>query len=103
MQVYLNGVLLNSRSNSSTNVSSFDSFYIGSGWYGDYDGLMDDLRIYDYALSQPEIAYVATNGSGILDVPLMTPADLHPDNIIDFNDFIIFADHWLEDLLYPCD
>ena len=101
MQVFLNGELINSRDDSSKIISVFDSFTIGSGWYGDYDGLMDDLRVYDYPLSQPEIAYVATNGTGILDLPLMTPADLNPDNKIDFNDLIILASHWLENALFP--
>ena len=101
MQVFLNGVLINSRTNSSKVISEFDSFTIGSGWYGDYDGLMDDLRIYDYALSQPEIAYIATNGTGIFDLPLMTPSDLNKDNMIDYNDLIMLANHWLENPLYP--
>jgi hypothetical protein len=103
MQVYLNGVPIKSRSNSSNTISLIDSFTIGSGWYGSYDGLMDDLRIYDYALSQPEIAYIATNGTGIFDLTLMTPSDLYPDNKIDFNDLIILANHWLENLLFPGD
>ncbi|MBN2588705.1 MAG: LamG domain-containing protein [Sedimentisphaerales bacterium] len=103
MQVFLNGVLINSRTDSSKVISAFDSFTIGSGWYGDYDGLMDDFRLYNYALSQPEIAYVATNGTGIFDLPLMTPSDLHPDNIIDFNDLMILANHWLGNSLYPGD
>ena len=101
MQVFLNGVLLNSRDDSSTYISFFDEFTIGSGWYGGYDGLMDDLRIYDYPLSQPEIVHIATNGTGIFDLPLMTPADLHHDNIIDYKDLIILANSWLENWMYP--
>jgi hypothetical protein len=71
MQVFLNGILKNTKNDSSNEISLFNSFTIGTGWYGDYDGLMDDLRIYDYALSQPEIAYVATNGTGIFDLPFV--------------------------------
>ena len=44
-----------------TNITSFE---IGSGWYGRYDGLIDDFRIYDYALSPAEAAQVATRGTG---------------------------------------
>jgi hypothetical protein len=101
MQVFLNGALINSRSGSSTSISVFDSFTIGTGWYGSYDGLMDDLRIYDYALMQPEIAFIATNGTGIFDIPLMTPADLHNDNKIDYSDLSILAENWLEKQLFP--
>ena len=101
MEIYLNGVLLNSRTDSSNTISLIDSFTIGTGWYGTYNGLMDDMRIYDYALSQPEIAYIATNGTGIFDVNLMTPADLNPDNVIDYKDLLILADSWLENDLFP--
>ncbi|MBN1975530.1 MAG: LamG domain-containing protein [Sedimentisphaerales bacterium] len=101
MQVFLNGVLINSRNDSCNMVSVIDSFSIGMGWYGGYDGLIDDLGIYDYALSQPEIACIATHGTGIFDINLMTPADLQPDNIIDFNDLFIFAGKWLDNRLFP--
>ena len=101
MQIYLNGVLYDSLSGAYSPISGITSFEIGSGWYGGYDGLIDDFRIYDYALSQPEIVHVATNGTGIFDQLLMTPADLNGDNKIDFADFALFADHWLENQLWP--
>jgi len=101
IQIYLNGNLFDSRNGANSTISGITSFQIGSGWYGSYDGLIDDFRIYDYALSQPEIAYIVTNGTGILDIPLITPADLFPDNHIDFKDFAILADSWLEKQLYP--
>ena len=101
MQIYLNGVLYNSLAGAYTPISGITSFEIGSGWYGGYDGLIDDFRIYNYALSQPEIVHVATNGTGIFDQLLMTPADLNDDNKIDFADFALFADHWLENQIWP--
>ncbi|MEK0338398.1 MAG: hypothetical protein QQN41_13290, partial [Nitrosopumilus sp.] len=61
----------------------------------------DDFRIYDYALSRPEIVYAATNGTGIFDLPLLLPTDLNSDNRIDFKDFAILADNWLENQLWP--
>jgi len=63
--------------------------------------LIDDFGIYDYALSQAEIAYAATNGTGIFDLPLLLPADLNSDNRIDFKDFALLADNWLENQLWP--
>ena len=101
MQVFLNGKLINSRTSSITYLPVIDSFTIGSGWYGGYDGLMDDLRIYDYALSQPEIAYIATNGTGIFDLTLFSPADLDHDNIIDYKDLAALVDSWLENRIFP--
>lgn len=101
MQVFLNGVLYNSRTGANSHVSGIKSFQIGTGWYGRYDGLIDDFRIYNYALSQPEAAYLATNGTGTINIPLASPADLSNDNHIDFIDFSIFAHNWLENALWP--
>ncbi len=101
MQIYLNGRLLDSRTGAYSSISGVTSFQIGSGWYGGYDGLIDDFRIYHFALSEPEIAYIVTNGTGILDFPLITPADLFPDNRIDFKDFAILAESWLKNQSNP--
>ncbi|MHC4726992.1 MAG: LamG domain-containing protein [Planctomycetota bacterium] len=101
MQIFLNGVLYDSRIGANSPILGITSFEIGSGWYGGYDGLIDDFQIYDYALSQSEIAYAATNGTGIFDLPLISPVDLNDDNIIDFKDFAILADNWLDKNLWP--
>ncbi len=99
MQIFLNGLLYDSRTGANSIISAITSFEIGSGWYGGYDGLIDDFRIYDYALSEAEIAYAATNGTGIFDLPLLSPADLNSDNRIDFKDFALLADNWLNEHL----
>lgn len=101
MQIFFNGLLYDSRTGADSPISGITSFEIGSGWYGGYDGLIDDFRIYNYALSESEIAYVATNGTGIFERPLMTPADLNDDNRIDFSDFALLADLWLENQFWP--
>jgi len=101
MQIFLNGLLYDSRTGANSPMLDITSFEIGSGWYGGYDGLIDDFRIYDYALSEAEIVYAATNGTGIFDLPLLSPADLNNDNRIDFKDFAILADNWLENQLWP--
>ena len=101
MQIFLNGLLYDSRTGSDSPISDITSFEIGSGWYGGYDGLIDDFRIYNYALSQPEIAHVATAGTGIFEQPLMIPADLNDDDQIDFSDFAVLADKWLDNQRWP--
>jgi hypothetical protein len=101
MQIFLNGVLYDSRIGANSPILDITSFEIGSGWYGGYDGLIDDFQIYDYVLSQPEIVYAATNGNGIFDLPLLSPVDLNEDNQIDFKDFCLFADNWLDKNLWP--
>ena len=101
MEVFLNGRLLNRRVGANSPITGISSFEIGSGWYGGYDGLIDDFRIYNYPLSQPEVAYVATNGTGLFDQPLLIPADLNSDNRIDFSDFARLAEYWLENRVWP--
>jgi len=101
MQIFLNGRLYDSRDGSKSPISGINSFQIGSGWYGGYDGLIDDFRIYDYVLSQPEIVHAATNGSGIFDLPLLLPVDLNADDRIDLFDYALFASNWLESHLWP--
>lgn len=101
MQIFLNGQLYDSRADTNSSITDITSFEIGSGWYGGYDGLIDDFRIYNYALSESEVAYVATNGTGIFEQPLLIPADLNDDDRIDFSDFAILADHWLENQFWP--
>jgi len=101
MQIFLNGALYGSRTGSHSPISGITSFEIGNGWYGGYDGAIDDFLIYDYALTQPEITYIATDGTGIFDNTLLTPADLNSDNKIDFADFALLAEHWLDNQIRP--
>jgi hypothetical protein len=71
---------------------------------GQFVGYIDDVRIYDYPLSQNEVMYL---GGGTLYVPLVSPANFvpkvgpfgwNPNNVdmINFKDYTILADHWLE-------
>jgi hypothetical protein len=101
MQIFFNGSLYDSRTDANSPIAGIASFEIGSGWYGGYDGLIDDFRIYNYALSQSEVAYIATNGTGVFDQPLRQAADLDGDNQINFRDFAILAGSWLDEQLWP--
>ncbi|MHC4517578.1 MAG: LamG domain-containing protein [Planctomycetota bacterium] len=101
MRIYRNGVLYDSRSGTNAPIEEITSFTVGSGWYGGYDGLIDDFRIYDYALSEPEVAYLASDGTGQFIHPNGLPADLDGSNRVDLRDFAILADQWLSNQLWP--
>ena len=101
MAIYLNGELYDSRTGTDSPITNITSFEIGSGWYGRYDGLLDDFRIYDYALSPAEVAWVATNSTGTIEDPAPAPADLDASGRIDFRDFALLAAQWLEDTRWP--
>jgi fumarate reductase flavoprotein subunit len=81
-------------------ITGVTSFVIGSGWYGGYDGLIDDVQIYNYALSAAEVAYVATDGAGLFESPA-SAADLNADGEVDFRDLATLAAEWLQDELWP--
>jgi hypothetical protein len=61
-----------------------------------FPGRIDEVRIYNRALSGAEIAWLAGYTS-----PLSIPADLRQDNVINFKDFVVLADSWLEQILWP--
>jgi hypothetical protein len=67
-------------------------------------GSVDDLRIYDYALSTSEIMNIT--GQSELYVPLTSPANIsdeEPANSksVNFKDFAVLADEWLQELIWP--
>jgi hypothetical protein len=80
-----------------------------SQWAADayFSGSLDDFRIYDRALSQEEVAYLAERSTFTQPLYLLlTPPDpnislLYDDGIINFKDYAVLADEWLEEQLWP--
>jgi hypothetical protein len=101
MEIYLNGELYASLTGTDTPITDITSFEIGSGWYGRYDGRIDDFRIYDYALSARELAHVATRGTGIFPHRPDSPADLNADGTVNLHDLAVLATHWVQNNLWP--
>jgi hypothetical protein len=71
-----------------------------------FQGPLDDVRIYAYTLSEGEIAYLATEGGAGIHFPIISDADLYqgeaPGNQwINFKDYSLIADQYLEKLLWP--
>ncbi|MHC4531026.1 MAG: LamG domain-containing protein [Planctomycetota bacterium] len=61
-----------------------------------FKGLIDDVRIYDYALSAEQICYVAEGAGGSYYQPVSTLADIDDSDNVDFKDYAIMAANWLE-------
>jgi hypothetical protein len=79
-----------------------DGGIIDGGWeYRFFRGSMSDVRIYDYSLSLGEI--LALTGIDWIEyVPLHSPpSDINGDGVIDFKDYAAFANHWLQQHLWP--
>ena len=68
-----------------------------------FKGLIDDVRVYDYALSAEDVRYLGTDGTGFL--ALQSIADLVKEPLgqgaVNLRDFAILADSWLEEEMYP--
>jgi hypothetical protein len=101
MEIYLNGRLYDCREGTDTPIVGITSFEIGTGWYGRYDGAIDDFRIYDYALSPAEIAHAATRGTGVFPQAANSPADLDADGTVNLHDLALLATEWLQTNLWP--
>ena len=78
--------------------------YIGKSAWNDayFNGLMDEVRVYNYALSDDQIAaqYVQDNG-GAAFCQTKPAYDFTGDCKVTVADFALFADQWLECGIYP--
>jgi hypothetical protein len=72
-----------------------------------FTGLVDEVNIYNKALSQAEVAWLAgkttafTQAVGLLVNPQDPKMDLSSDGQINFKDFAVLIDRWLEEKLWP--
>jgi len=61
-----------------------------------FPGRVDEVYIYSRELSGPEIAWLAGYSSAF-----SIPEDLQQDDVINFKDFAVLADSWLEQIMWP--
>jgi hypothetical protein len=78
----------------------------GTVVYKDLQGSIDDVRVYGYALSEGEVAYLATDAGAGIHLPIISDADLYQgeapgEQWINFKDYSLIADQYLEKLLWP--
>ena len=107
MYLYVDGMLDNSQDASgSIDVGVYPVMIGGNAQQTsrEWNGLIDDVRIYDYALSLSEILDLV--GQSELYVPLTSPANIsdeEPANSkkVNFRDFAILADEWLQQSIWP--
>jgi len=77
----------------------------GGGW----NGLIDDVQIYNYALSATEIATVKAGGAIApkpVHYPVPSPAEIHEgeaqgSRAVNFKDYAELLDNWLFEIKYP--
>jgi hypothetical protein len=73
-----------------------------------FNGDLDEVRIYNRALTAAEVAYLAdtTPGDGELHIPVPSAAEVYAkepvgQQIINFKDFALVAMRWLEEDMFP--
>jgi len=108
MKIYHNGVFvgLNEAAEKAMNSAAAGVTKIGASYDGSnrYQGKLDECRIYNYALSQAEIAYLAAGPGGEVHqplLPILSAADAVDDEIINLADFAALAKAWLSEPLWP--
>jgi hypothetical protein len=109
-RVYFNGEL--SGTDTDAALDSNDLSIVRIGQYDDtvsdsdvFDGAMDDVRIYNHALSNDEVAnlYYDVTKEPVCSDKIDPRFDLNSDCVVDFKDYAIFVSHWLDCGLYPAD
>jgi hypothetical protein len=99
---YGDGRYINSYERSGANaLNTEDTVHMGQrGDTGEavnfFPGKIDDVKIWNRALTGAQIAWLAGRTS-----TFSIPADLRQDNVINFKDFAVLADSWLEQVLWP--
>jgi hypothetical protein len=71
-----------------------------------YAGIVDEVRVYNVALSQAEMAWLATDGTGY--VPLQSKANLYDEESegnksVNMRDYAELMLSWLDEKLWPRD
>jgi len=116
-KLYLNGIEVASGpfsfgSNTSAGLTIGNNIDEAS-WPGSpecFNGIIDEVCIYSRALTQEEIAYLVGYVAKICPPEVIptppTPANLYQECpkcpwIIDFKDFAVLSDYWLQDQLWP--
>ncbi|MBA7705966.1 hypothetical protein ES703_114808 [subsurface metagenome] len=111
LHVYIDGILDGTNDNVPVGYdlsgTSQHKAYIGTitdnrdaSLYKFFEGSIDDVRIYDYALSDAEVAYLAVEGADILHIPVDSIANIYNEELegsqwVNFKDFAELAYDWL--------
>jgi hypothetical protein len=106
-ELYVDGVLIASETPDSALDTSDRIVTLGKifpGHDSQFQGQLDDVMIFNRALSPEEIAGLAAGEGNELTQPLtdnQQPLDILEDGTIDFRDYAVLAEKWLEEQLWP--
>jgi|GEM_PF-2831931 len=106
---YVNGMVVGTEANSISLSQDPNGLAIGNRSEADandrpFTGIVDEVRVYSAALSQAEMAWLATDGEGY--VPLQSRVNIYDEEsmgqkAVNFRDFALLMTKWLEKKLWP--
>jgi hypothetical protein len=110
--IYLNGVQV-ADTNSTTDADILGPLFhgpvgefrigTGGGNWAMWAGRLDDFKVWKYGLNENEIHYVATDGTGILHVPVASVANIKHSTpeVVNLGDLEKMCSEWLTTKLWP--
>jgi len=115
LAIYVNGVLKEIDDSNGSPIPKPDLLYLGiasdrapdhpDGFHDGFTGNVDEFKIFDYALSAAEIAYIADhddNGIYEMESPYnIWSQELIGSRAVNFKDYAVLIDDWLEEILWP--
>jgi len=107
VNIYVNGRLVNSETvGAKTIIVDTNGLAIGDAVDVDRTliGKVDDVRVYNVALPEAQIAHIASQGTGY--IPLVSDYDLHDSEApglkaVNFRDLALLLSDWMEQKLWP--
>jgi len=110
LRIYLNCDLADESDSNTPMDFPADNAWIGVAtyrpdeWHNEYTGLLDDFRVYDYALSEAEIGWLASGGTGY--VPLVSVVNIYDEEAqgskaVNFRDLAKLMPSWGEEQFWP--
>jgi hypothetical protein len=98
IRLYADGVLKGTAADNTGSISQTEPLYLADGVFT--NGAIDDVRIYRYALTQEQITDIY-NGAGLSDYfcSNQIESDLNGNCQVDFFDYAVLANEWVEDTL----
>jgi hypothetical protein len=109
VKCYVNGQVMGTNNEANSISLSQDPEGLGIGNKPDandrpFKGIIDEVRVYDYALSDAEVAYFAADPTGY--VPLRPRVNIYDEELkghkaINFRDFTVLLEIWHEEKLWP--
>jgi hypothetical protein len=112
VKAYVNGELVDENNDANSNVMPFlsqdtNDLAIGNkpeATDNPFKGIIDDVRVYDRALTAAEIGYLASDGTGIIverSIANLIDGEAPGERSVNFRDFAILADEWLKREFWP--